>query len=180
MRALSEQQRAALDHGRPARKVDPDRLREWHAAGMCDRDAADRFGATVSAVFQARRALGLPPNPSPHKRAASARNARSLAKRCPLRLAERYGLPAGTPDREVGVLVALAAGPRTRAEVAAATGVRAGSGRSGYLANVLYRLMRKGWVAAARSGPGRTAARAYLLTPAAMDLLTNPAEARRG
>lgn len=150
------------------RKVDPARLREWHAAGWTDRRVADETGASIQAVYQTRKALGLPCNRNPIRGdgGATIRRIAESRKRARARLAESYGLPPDISPRAVRILLALAGGPLARRELAAAVG-DAEYGRTSYFARLCWKLLARGLIVRM---VGRRST--YFLSPEAMDRLT--------
>ncbi len=156
-------------------------LRAWHAAGLTDRAVARRAGVSVQAVFQRRKALGLPPNRARRGDGGAGLRARQAGRVAADRaVGPRYGLPPDLRARQVAALVALAAGPRTAAGLLAATGRDPRRGYAGWQCpavpgrNLLADLARRGLVARVPryGGAAGQAAGLYLLTPAAMDMMS--------
>lgn len=194
--------------------VDPARVRRLWEQGLTDPQIARRLGVNSWNVRACRRRLGIvskyatklgqPHSPATRAKLSAglkcrleAAGVRSLCqlgeeprnKRQRRELARRYGLPEDLYLAQVQILLALADGPKTLAELVAATG--RGSRKHRYDHAFHYRkapgscylsdLARRGLILRARTcrgkghgsgaGPGL-----YLLTPLAMDLMTRTKE----
>lgn len=166
--------------------------------GHSDAEVADRMGADRHAVGAWRRALGLPSNAHGRRhrdgtrRATAAQLARAGVRSMgDLRVkawgdaAEKYGLPRDLNPTAVKIVLALAAGPKTRREIVAALGRRWKAGNRGrnnlncrkgggsYLAwldklGLAVRVPR--YVRAGHRGPTQQES-VYRLTPAAVGRL---------
>lgn len=186
------------------RTISRKRVAELHARGWADEAIAAELGCHRTGVGKVRRSLGLPAHRSksetfaPKMRAhylrrTAAAGVRSLRQLNPdayrrnsRSLARRYGLPDDLFRVQVRVVLALAGGPRTAAQLAGDTG-RGQPRINGYhrfgcphcpSGNYLTDLVRRGIVLAVRQ-PGRRPTRTYLLTAAAIDMLSAaPKEAR--
>ncbi len=176
-------------------------LRRMNAAGLPDGIIAKRLGCDRGTVRHRRRLLGLPSNQhGPHHRGSTRRKAAEQLKRAGLRsmgelrvkawgdAAEKYGLPRDLNPTAVKIVLALAAGPKTRRELVAALGLRwktANGGRNNLTcgrAEGSY----PAWLAAlglvecvSRYGRGRLPS-AYRLTPAAVVRLRGAGVVVRG
>lgn len=168
-------------------------VRRLWEAGLTDRAIARELGTDRKTARKYRLRLGLPVRWTPadlmrQRHAAgvlAVRDAAVAARRADL--AARYGLPADLPPAQVEAVLALAAGPLTADALADRCGrARRPCHRSGYARfgcptaagkNHLTALRRRGLVAylARCRGKGNGGGRGvgvYLLTAAAMDLLT--------
>ena len=155
--------------------------RPLHAAGLSDTDAAAALGVSRTAAANARRRLGLPQTAGPFAASAAAKRAGHAAKighgnagRRAFAAAD-YGLPAALYAAQVRIVVALAAGPTTRAGIAARAGLTAKSvGACGIGGRVhwLRDLRDRGLVAS--SGRRGRHQSIYFLTPAALAALATP------
>lgn len=110
-------------------------LRRLNAAGLPDGIIAGRLGCDRTTVAARRRLLGLPSNQhGPHHRGSTRRKAAEQLKRAGLRSmgelrvkawgdrAEKLGLPRELNPTAVKIVLALAAGPKSRRELVAALG----------------------------------------------------------
>lgn len=159
-----------------------ERVRELHARGMNDRQIARALADYLPGrndrerVTALRRRLGLPAiKPTAEQKRERGREGRSRQSGDPrgqayARLAASYGLPAGTPPRAVEVLLALASGPKTRAELEA-LGLHPARLWNAEGTSYVAGLVRRGLVATASTGTVRGGRVTYLLTALAMDLL---------
>lgn len=170
----------------------PSVRRLWEA-GRTDGEIARSLGTDRKTARKYRLRLGLPARWTPAdaiRRLSAgglieARTAANAARRAGL--ATRYGLPADLAPVQVQVLLALAAGPLAAAALADRCGRSDGPGyRTPYHRfnharvggkNYLTDLRRRGLIAylPGRRGEGNGSGRGagvYLLTAAAMDLLT--------
>jgi hypothetical protein len=111
------------------------RLRTMNAAGLPDGQIATALGCDRGTVRDRRRVLGLPSNQhGPHHRNALSRKAAEQLKRAGLKAmgelrvkvwgdrAEKLGLPRELNPTACKIMLALAAGPKTRRELVAALG----------------------------------------------------------
>jgi hypothetical protein len=171
------------------------RFRELYAAGLPDGQIADDLGCIREAVGRRRRSLGLPVN------AAALLEARRRAVRSQLRrlgcatLAElrarrsraipkRYGLPEDLQFRHVGIILVLAAGPKTRRQIVEALGLKwnpRNRGRNNLKnqnTSYLGELIARDLVVSIRVSHGKGGGQGchhsvYSLTPRAMDMLAS-------
>ncbi len=178
------------------RLLDYDELRRLHAAGLTDRQMAERMAVGLDAVRSARQRFRLKPHDgracpdyrrrlgdavrAAHAAAGNAgpAKARRLKAERRAELATRYGLPADLKPVQVAVLVALSGGPLVIGELADVCGQRPAfvkdfdrfnhSGVRGK--NYLTNLRQRGLVASVRYDRRRDAV--YTLTAACMDLLS--------
>lgn len=169
-----------------------DRVRELHARGRNDRQiAAAMFGRFPGfdgrhdreRVTAIRRRLRLPRvEQTPEQRRAMGKAGRDKQTAAGVnprdgafaRLATTYGLPPDTPPRAVEIVLCLAGGPKTRADIAAATGKDPIGLWNKLGTSYLGGLVRRGLVAATKA-PGATNRGPrvlYLLTATAMEMLS--------
>jgi len=187
------------------------RVRRWWALQVSDAEMARRLGVGPRTVCTMRARLGLPSWYARGRLNAAQRAARREAMLAALAragseslrqrgrgtaarrradLAGRYGLPPDLFVTQIRATLALAGGPMTASQLAAALGLRPGGYRSFTTpqtrGNYLTDLCRRGLVARVpvdrgrgnRSGRGESL---YLLTPLAMGLLAAAGtEAPRG
>lgn len=183
-------------------KFDHGLVRVYHAQGYSDADIAAAVGLKgVARIGRIRRRMGLTANGRHSARSVAKRRAIGLAhkarrlasggpaslysldgeryRRQSRQLAARYGLPEDLPRVAVGVVVALASGPRTARQLARELRRPSTnplhyhrfdcSHRCGLPAkNYLTGLCRLGLVSAVKRRRGETT---YLLTPHALRLL---------
>ena len=166
----------------------PSVRRLWEA-GRTDGEIARSLGTDRKTARKYRLRLGLPARWTPAdaiRRLSAgglieARTAANAARRAGL--ATRYGLPADLAPVQVQVLLALAAGPLTRRELAARCGLPQHADQRQLLksnhpeGSYTAHLMALGLVARVRrsggpgSGKGGHLPSLYLLTPACLDRL---------
>lgn len=165
-----------------------DRVRELHARGFNDRQIAgelkDYFPGRNDRerVTAIRRRMGLPAiGQTPEqlreigRRTRAAQIAAGVNPRDQAfaKFAAKYGLPADLPPRGVEIILALAGGPKTRADLETATGANPSSLWNAVGTTYLSGLADRGLVASAKL-PGaahRGPRRLYFLTAEAMDRL---------
>lgn len=165
------------------------RVRDLHGRGLNDRQIAAAMadllpgGNRRERVTAIRRRLGLPrveQTPEQLRDLGRRTNAAQRAAgvnprdRAFARLAARYGLPPDTPPRAVEIVLCLAGGPKTRADIATATGKDPIGQWNALKTSYLGGLARRGLVAATKA-PGATNRGPrvlYLLTAAAMEMLS--------
>lgn len=184
----------------PPAKVDTDAVRRLWQAGLTDTAIAAALEWDRKTVRRNRRLIGLPPRHSPaalirRQDVASLLQSRDAAQaRKRADLARRYGLPDDLRPAQVEILIALAAGPLTAAQLADRCRradrpcykdafhrfqcPRAAGG------NYLTELRRRGLVAYMAINRGRGSGRGrgaglYLLTAETMRLLTSTQEENR-
>jgi hypothetical protein len=167
-----------------------ERVRQLHARGLNDRQIAAAMAdllpgpnARERVTAIRRRRLGLPKvEQTPEqlrelgRRTNAAQRAAGVNARDQAfaRLATRYGLPPDTPPRAVEIVLCLAGGPKTRADIRAATGRDPVDLWNRLGTSYLGGLVRRGLVAATKA-PGATSRGPrvlYLLTAAGMEALS--------
>jgi len=156
-------------------------LRDRVAAGWGNQEIADLIGCAIEQVRRRRIQLRLPRTHSmPRWRNLRARLTREwfaaggashwVAYRARAAgLAESYGLPGDLSPRAIQIVLLLAAGPKTRAELCQAIGIKSlGCWRPGRCTDYLADLARRGLVGSYQRDDYRNL---YLLTADAMNRL---------
>lgn len=168
------------------------RVRELHGRGLNDRQIAAAMTGRFPGfngrndrerVTAVRRRLRLPRvEQTPEERRAMGKAGRDKQMATGVnprdgafaRLATRYGLPPDTPPRAVEIVLCLAGGPKSRADIKAATGKDPIDQWNALTTSYLGGLIRRGLVAATKA-PGATNRGPrvlYLLTAAGMEALS--------
>lgn len=183
--------------------IDRAELTRLNAAGLSDRQIADRLGVKFDSVRNARRRCGLPTvdgrATDEYRRRAveigrefyhrSHEKARRVFAAQREKLAATYGLPVGLTPMQVRIVVALSGGPMTTRALADTLQVRTHAKGLSFArftykygtiqgGNYLTDLRRRGLVASMR--PKSRAEAVYFLTPHCMDLLSGAKHDTRG